>query len=128
MVTVCDTDHTVDVLGRALIEAVQSLAEARERAPAPANLTAWTWAAATPIKGCSLRDAFFSPSRSVPFEDSLGHIAAETVCPYPPGVPVLMPGERITVGTLDALEAARASGTRLAYASDPTCATLRVLK
>lgn len=75
-----------------------------------------------------MRDAFFRPAIAVPLETSVGRIAAETVCPYPPGIPVLVPGERITQSTLNAVAAAVKSGARLAYASDPSCTTIRVLR
>lgn len=44
----------------------------------------------------SPRDAFFASKRAVPLKDSLNHIAGEMVVPYPPGIPCLLPGERIT--------------------------------
>lgn len=47
-------------------------------------------AAATP------REAFFAPRRPVPLKSASGHVAAEIVTCYPPGVPILWPGERIT--------------------------------
>jgi arginine decarboxylase len=89
---------------------------------------AWSWATVTPVAGCSLREAFFAPSIAVPIEASVGRIVAESVCPYPPGVPLLVPGERITADTLSAIAEATESGARLAYAADPTCATLQVLR
>ena len=54
-------------------------------------------------------------------------MSAELVAPYPPGVPVLAPGEVITAAALDALRAAQAEGSRIAYAADPTLATLQVI-
>jgi arginine/lysine/ornithine decarboxylase len=42
------------------------------------------------------RDAYFAPSRSVALDASVGLIAAELVTPYPPGIPVLAPGDLIT--------------------------------
>ena len=51
---------------------------------------------------------------------------AELVAPYPPGIPVLAPGERITEEALDALEQARQAGVRIAYAADASLATVRV--
>jgi lysine decarboxylase len=42
-------------------------------------------------------------------------------------VPVLAPGELITAEALDALRHARAHGARLAYAADPTLATVQVV-
>ena len=44
----------------------------------------------------SVRQAVFSAWEEIDLEDSIGRIAATTACPCPPGVPVVMPGERIT--------------------------------
>ena len=41
------------------------------------------------------RQALFSPRETVPLEQSAGRIAAGQIAPYPPGVPVVAPGERI---------------------------------
>ena len=56
-----------------------------------------------------------------------GEVSAEIVAPYPPGVPVVVPGEVVTAEVLDALRRAAASGVRIAYAADPTLATLQVV-
>jgi arginine decarboxylase len=74
------------------------------------------------------REAFFAPRVAVSVADAVGRVAAELVAPYPPGVPVLAPGERITGAALAALLAARDDGVRIAYATDPTLATLGVLR
>ena len=73
------------------------------------------------------RAAFFAPPVQVPAREAVGRVSAELVAPYPPGVPVLAPGERITAAALEALLAARADGARIAYAADPTLATLAVV-
>ena len=39
--------------------------------------------------------AWRAPSRTVPVAEAAGHLAAEPICPYPPGIPLLIPGERI---------------------------------
>jgi lysine decarboxylase len=75
----------------------------------------------------SPREAFFAPRESVPVERAVGRISAELIAPYPPGIPVLAPGEAVTVDAVDALRAARAAGTRIAYAADPTVRTLDVV-
>ena len=41
------------------------------------------------------RQALFAPRETVPLEQSAGRIAAGQIAPYPPGVPVIAPGERI---------------------------------
>ena len=42
------------------------------------------------------RDAFFARHEPVEFEQAAGRISGETISFYPPGIPLLMPGERIT--------------------------------
>ena len=59
-------------------------------------------------------------------EQSNARISGELVAPYPPGIPVLAPGERVTAEALAALGHARRTGVRIAYAADPSLATLRV--
>ena len=54
-------------------------------------------------------------------------VSAELVAPYPPGVPVLAPGELITASALDALREVRDDGGRIAYAADPSLATFQVV-
>ena len=73
------------------------------------------------------RQAFFAPTEVVPFAEAAGRAAAELLCPYPPGVPAVMPGERITPGVLALLAAVVRSGGKVMGASDETLATLRVV-
>jgi lysine decarboxylase len=73
------------------------------------------------------REAFFSRNETVLADTAVGRVSAELVAPYPPGVPVLAPGEIVTADALAALRAAQAEGGRIAYAADPTLATLQVL-
>ena len=49
-----------------------------------------------PIPRLSLRSALFGPKGQTPLAKAAGEISAALVCPYPPGVPVLAPGEEIT--------------------------------
>lgn len=79
-----------------------------------------------PVVAVPPREAFFAPTETVPIADAVGRTSAELVAPYPPGIPVLAPGEEITDGTIAALHQARDAGVRIAYAGDPTLTTLRV--
>ena len=54
-------------------------------------------------------------------------VAAETVVPYPPGIPAIAPGEVVSEVLLAALTTAALDGTRMAYCADPTLATLQVV-
>lgn len=73
------------------------------------------------------RAAFFAGTDVVDRAAAVGRVSAELVAPYPPGIPLLVPGEEITAATLEALDAALSTGNRIAYAADPTLATLQVV-
>ncbi|MFN8126681.1 MAG: hypothetical protein U0R64_09275 [Candidatus Nanopelagicales bacterium] len=72
-------------------------------------------------------EAFAADYVTLPLAEAIGCTSAELVAPYPPGVAVIVPGERVTSETVDALLTARAAGNRIAYAADPTLATLQVV-
>ena len=72
------------------------------------------------------RDAFFGPAESVPADDAVGRVAAEQVTPYPPGIPALVPGERITRAVVDYLRSGARAGMVLPDATDPSLDTIRV--
>jgi len=82
--------------------------------------------AVDPVVAMPPRQAFFAERETVTLERAVGRVCAELVAPYPPGIPVLAPGEEITADSLAALDQARAAGVRIAYAADPTLATLTV--
>ncbi|MBS1693983.1 MAG: decarboxylase [Actinobacteria bacterium] len=81
-----------------------------------------------PVTVMPPREAFFAPSIPVPLRDAVGRTSVELVAPYPPGIPVLAPGEEVTDAVLDALRKARSDGVRIAYAADPSLETLRVMR
>jgi lysine decarboxylase len=54
-------------------------------------------------------------------------VSAELIAPYPPGIPVLAPGELVTAELLEGLRTEAASGVRIAYATDPTLRTIEVV-
>lgn len=121
VVSMADTALTVDRLATALADSI-----ARHRGQPRPVVPAASYGV-TPQIAATPRDAYFAPSQPVPYDEALGRTSAELIAPYPPGIPVLAPGERITAQALDALERARAAGLRIAYAADPSLATLRVL-
>ena len=73
------------------------------------------------------RDAFFGRVEQVPVGQAAGRIAAEMVSPYPPGVPVLVPGERITDAALDYLVSGVRAGMLIPDAADPAMKSVRVV-
>ncbi len=76
----------------------------------------------------SPREAFLGASEAVPVTDAVGRISCESIAGYPPGVPSLLPGERITAGLVDYLRALTDAGARLHGAADPSFRTVRVLR
>lgn len=56
-----------------------------------------------PPAAVGLREAIFADAETVPLADAVGRIAAEAACPCPPGVPAVMPGERVTRETAEFL-------------------------
>lgn len=74
------------------------------------------------------RDAFLGRAERVPLEDAIGRISCESIAGYPPGIPALLPGERITAETAEYLRELVAIGARLHGAADPTIATIHVLR
>lgn len=75
----------------------------------------------------SPRDAFLGEAERVPLEDSVGRISCESIAGYPPGIPALLPGERITQDVVDYLRDILAAGSRLHGAADPALNTIYVL-
>jgi arginine decarboxylase len=76
----------------------------------------------------SPRDAFFAPTATLSATTALGHLSAETLSPYPPGIPVLMAGEVITAEAITHLNTVAQQGGYITGASDPTLATLKVIR
>lgn len=66
-------------------------------------------------------------TEQVPVEQAAGRIAAGTVSPYPPGVPVLVPGELINDAALTCLTSGVQAGMLIPDAADPTMKSVRVV-
>ena len=64
---------------------------------------------------------------SVAVDTAIGRISCEAIAGYPPGVPTLLPGERVTPEVVAYLRELTRAGARLHGAADPTFATVRVL-
>jgi lysine decarboxylase len=73
------------------------------------------------------REAFLGPQEIVPTRDAVGRVAAESLAAYPPGIPNVLPGERLTAEALDYIEQTIAHGGSLRGASDRALRTLRVV-
>ncbi|GAQ84124.1 Orn/Lys/Arg decarboxylase [Klebsormidium nitens] len=74
----------------------------------------------------SPREAFFSESERVPASAAVGRICAELLCPYPPGIPVLTPGEVITTTAIELLVSTLDSGGTVTGGGDPSLQSIAV--
>ena len=72
------------------------------------------------------RDAFFGPTETIPVADAVGRVCAEQITPYPPGIPALLPGERISADILEYLRSGLAAGMVLPDPADGSLETIRV--
>jgi arginine/lysine/ornithine decarboxylase len=73
------------------------------------------------------KQAYFASAEQVPAKKAIGRICAEMISPYPPGVPVIAPGERITATVLQYLSSGASAGFLIPDAADPTMQTDRVV-
>jgi len=73
------------------------------------------------------RAAWFADKEAVPFEAVRGRVSAEMVVPYPPGIPVLCPGEAVTDEVYEFLDGQRRAGRHLHCAAGDSLATLNVV-
>ncbi|MFI8825543.1 aminotransferase class I/II-fold pyridoxal phosphate-dependent enzyme [Streptomyces sp. NPDC053431] len=122
-ITYADDDETEQIL----IDALHSLVEAAPgmerrtpvRLPEPPALE---------LEQARLpRDAFFGEVEHVRPENVVGRISAETITPYPPGVPAVAPGEVVNAEVVDYLRSGVAHGLLIPDAADPSLDTFRVL-
>ncbi|MCD7445654.1 ornithine decarboxylase [Streptomyces lincolnensis] len=73
------------------------------------------------------RDAFFGPAENVPVTEAAGRVAAEMITPYPPGIPAILPGERLTEPVLRYLRTGKDAGMNLPDATDAELESIRVV-
>jgi arginine decarboxylase len=73
------------------------------------------------------REAFLGATEVVPVESAVGRVSAESIAGYPPGIPALLPGERITAEVVAYLRELQGAGARLHGASDPAFRTIVAL-
>ena len=121
IVTIADSEWQIAAFTEVLIESVERHRGAPRHQAASAS---WT---VEPQTVLAPREAFFAANETVTAADAIGRVSAELVAPYPPGIPVLAPGELITAAAVAALADAAADGGRIAYAADPTLATFQVV-
>jgi arginine/lysine/ornithine decarboxylase len=124
LITIGDTEASV----RRLVDAFATLSrEQRGVGNRRAGRRSSGAAVAAADQAMSPREAFFSPSRAIPLEQASGKISTELVIPYPPGIPVLAPGEVITDEKVAYLNEGIAHGMYVSGPADPKLRSIRVV-
>ncbi|TCP52659.1 arginine/lysine/ornithine decarboxylase [Tumebacillus sp. BK434] len=98
-------------------------------APSGHQLTVSAYTAPPKLRAVlPLHDAFDLPSVTVPLREAAGKVAAEMVIPYPPGIPLVLPGEEMTRDMLEYIEQLRSAGIRFSGAEDAALNTVQVIR
>jgi arginine/lysine/ornithine decarboxylase len=119
-----DTDQSAE----RLLGALRALIEAAPGMPAPPEVRI------PPLEELQLpsvmppREAFFGPTEDIPVGEAPGRIGAEQITPYPPGIPAVVPGERINQAVVDYLRSGLEAGMVLPDPADKSLDTIRVVR
>ena len=81
-----------------------------------------------PIVAMSPQEAFYGEKESLPIRETAGRVCSEFVMCYPPGIPILTPGEQITEEIIDYIAYALEKGCSMTGPEDPEIERLNVLK
>ena len=119
-----DDEGSAYALGRDILRAVVRAADGRAPATALTELVAQRLGA--PGVQPVIRFTY-APKKSLPLRETEGMVCSEFVMCYPPGIPILAPGERITAEILDYIEYAKAKGCSMTGPEDPDILRLNVL-
>nr|WP_322099556.1 aminotransferase class I/II-fold pyridoxal phosphate-dependent enzyme [Gottfriedia endophytica] len=122
ILTIGDTDNEVNIL----IEALTELS--KKFPPNEQNTIDIVSMPTIPELAISPRDAFYSQTEVVPFDESVGRVIAEFVMVYPPGIPIFMPGERITLENLVYIKKNLEAGLPVQGPEDEDILSFKVIK
>lgn len=108
---------------RALIEALKDLAKKSEKKKTACGSMVWF----EPEVLVTPREAFYRMKKVVELENSVGEIAGEIILAYPPGIPVIGIGERISREIIEYIKVLKKEKCQLQGTSDPKADYIRVL-
>lgn len=123
IVTPGDTEAEIDIL----VEALRDLSLSRNETTSSIKALE-VHVPNIPLLALSPRDAFYSEVEVVPIEETVGRIIAEFVMVYPPGIPILIPGEIISKENVDYIKENLEVGLPVQGPEDPELKTIRVIK
>lgn len=122
LVTLADDEATL----HQLVEALALMAGQYDGPRSPGQFAGYPFSQETSV--ClSPREAVFGPRRRIRFDGAAGRICAETIASYPPGVPLLFPGERITTEAIEYCQALLKQGFTILGPEDPSLINVEVV-
>lgn len=121
-ITAGDSEETVNALVAAIRDLSQTFYSKRTAREVRVVLPK------IPVLALSPRDAFYAETETVPLDEAVGRIMAEFIMVYPPGIPIVMPGEILTEENLAYIRENLAVGLPVKGPEDPTIQTVKVIK
>lgn len=120
LITPAHSQNDLDLL----INSLQDIASQRDKIP----IIQKTYPVYPRLKMINTpKEAFFSKSFEVKLEDANGYVSAEMIIPYPPGIPLIYPGEEVTKEVIELVQYYRSLGWPLRGIHDQRAEVLRVL-
>lgn len=126
MTTCADQKEAVDRLADALIILDDELSHRKDSFAD--SKTFRTYGLLQPQTEMTIGDAMDAPEETVEMEESAGRICAEYLYSYPPGIPLIAPGERITKELLQIMDALRQTGTAITHTKSREGGQIAVLR
>ncbi|BAL82207.1 putative Orn/Arg/Lys decarboxylase [Selenomonas ruminantium subsp. lactilytica TAM6421] len=121
IISYADTAKQVDTLIKALQGLAAQFTDA-EKLILPVEVPP------VPERGISPREAFFAGRETVDFEEAAGYVAAEQIMFYPPGIPILAPGDRIDSEALYYIRTMQRLGLKVVGPADTSLETMQVVR
>lgn len=121
LVTPGDDEHTIGTLVEALRHLADTFRNKREVREIQVKIPEIPQLSLTP------RDAFYGETELIPFEQSAGRIIAEFIYVYPPGIPILLPGEVISQENIDFILEHLQVGLPVKGPEDPELRRIKVI-
>ncbi len=120
IVTFGDSEETME----RLVEGFRAIAkEARAASRSPKRI----FVPSTPVLAMNPREAFYADTEVVTLRAAVGRTISDMIMVYPPGIPILLPGEVVTRDNVEFIEENLAAGLPVQGPDDPTIRTVRVI-
>jgi arginine decarboxylase len=117
-----DTEEDIDKLVDALRKIAQAYRDRLGKRPVRVHLPSM------PELKMNPRAAFYAKTETVPIQESVGRVTAEMIMVYPPGIPILLPGEVVTQDNIDYIEENLRAGLPVQGPDDPEIRFLKVVR